>query len=61
VTAARAFAALLFLACLSLLVLARRSLRERARAEAADDLLRQAFEGLDRDADPPEGRASRSG
>jgi hypothetical protein len=59
--AARAFAAILFLASLSVLALARRSLRERARAEEADGLLREAFERLGRDDDPPEGRASRSG
>jgi hypothetical protein len=58
--AARAFAAVLFLATLSLLALARRTLRERARAEEADDVLRDAFESLDR-ADPSERRPSRSG
>jgi hypothetical protein len=44
---ARAFAGLLFFAVLTLLGLAHRRLRDRARVEEADGLLREAFEALE--------------
>jgi hypothetical protein len=44
---ARGFAGLFFLAALMFLGIAHRRLRDRARAEEADGLLREAFETLD--------------
>jgi len=58
---ARAFAGVTFLAALIFLVLGHRRLRERARAEEADGLLREAFEQLEQPTPPPPGdRAPRN-
>lgn len=49
---ARVFAGVVFLAILAFLLVAHRRLRDRARAEEADGLIREAFESLERSSPP---------
>jgi hypothetical protein len=61
VITARLVAAVLFLATVVFLAHTHRRLRDRARAEEADGLLREAFDHLERSAPPPGDRASGDG